>query len=88
MCRTPRRERWDYPGQPDDVVGRRENLALVREIGAMDRITVAKIACALAGVGLFAYGIRNEDTVIRWVGIGCVVVAFLLRFVRKPAPEE
>ena len=54
----------------------------------MDRITVAKIACALAGVGLFAYGIRNEDTVIRWVGIGCVVVAFLLRFVRKPAPEE
>jgi Na+(H+)/acetate symporter ActP len=53
----------------------------------MDRINVAKIALALAGVGIFAWGIRSEDMVVRWVGIACVVAAFLLRFVRKRTPE-
>ena len=54
----------------------------------MDRVTVIKIACALAGVGIFAWGVRSEEAVIRWVGIALVVVAFLLRFVRKHIPEE
>ena len=54
----------------------------------MDRITVIKIACALAGVGIFAWGVRSEETVIRWVGIAFVIVAFLLRFVKKQTPEE
>lgn len=53
----------------------------------MDRVTVAKIALALAGVGTFAYGIRSENTVIRWVGIGFVVLAFLLRFVKKKVQD-
>jgi hypothetical protein len=53
----------------------------------MDRVTVAKIAFALAGVGVFAYGIRSEDTVIRWVGIGFVVLAFLLRFLKKKVED-
>ena len=53
----------------------------------MDRVTVAKIAFALAGVGVFAYGIRSEDLVIRWVGIGFVVLAFLLRFVKKKVED-
>lgn len=54
----------------------------------MDRLTVAKIAFALAGVGIFSYGIRSEDPVVRWVGIGFVVLAFLLRFVKKRAPDD
>ena len=54
----------------------------------MDRITVLKIAFALAGVGLFAYGVRAEDNIVRWVGIGCVVAAFLLRFVKKRVPDD
>jgi uncharacterized oligopeptide transporter (OPT) family protein len=54
----------------------------------MDRVTVAKIAFALAGVGIFAYGIRTEQTVVRWVGIGFVVLAFLLRFVKKRVPDD
>ena len=54
----------------------------------MDRITVTKIALALAGVGIFAYGVRAEDKVIRWVGIACVVAAFLLRFAKKRVPDE
>lgn len=53
----------------------------------MDRINVAKIALALAGVGIFAWGIRSEDSVVRWVGIACVVAAFLLRFARKRTPD-
>jgi hypothetical protein len=54
----------------------------------MDRVTVLKIAFALAGVGLFAYGVRSEDTIVRWVGVGCVIAAFLLRFVKKRVPDD
>jgi hypothetical protein len=54
----------------------------------MDRVTVMKIAFALAGVALFAYGVRSDDPIFRWVGIGCVIAAFLLRFVKKRIPDE
>ena len=54
----------------------------------MDRVTVLKIAFALAGIGIFAYGVRTENNVVRWVGIGFVVAAFLLRFMKRRAPEE
>ena len=54
----------------------------------MDRLTVTKIALALAGVGMFAYGVRSEDNLVRWIGIGLVVVAFLLRFFKTTKPEE
>ena len=54
----------------------------------MDRVTVAKIAFALAGVAIFAYGVRSEDTVVRWVGIAFVIAAFLLRFVKKRVPDD
>jgi len=54
----------------------------------MDRMTVTKIALALAGVGMFAYGVRSEDNLVRWIGIGLVVVAFLLRFFKTTKPEE
>jgi hypothetical protein len=54
----------------------------------MDRVTLAKVACALVGVAIFAFGARNDDPVFRWVGIAFVVIAFLLRFVKKRAPDE
>jgi hypothetical protein len=54
----------------------------------MDRITVLKIAFALAGVGIFAYGVRIEEPIVRWVGIAFVIGAFLLRFVKKRVPDE
>jgi hypothetical protein len=50
----------------------------------MNRLTIAKLAFALSGIALFAYGARVEDGTIRWVGIAFVVVAFLLRFARRP----
>jgi hypothetical protein len=49
----------------------------------MDRLTIIKVAFAFAGIGIFAYGVRTDQNVIRWVGIGFVIVAFLLRFARK-----
>jgi len=61
---------------------------LLQRSPSMERVMVLKIACALAGVGIFAYGVRSEDNVVRWVGIAFVIVAFLLRFLKKRAPDE
>ena len=54
----------------------------------MDRVLVLKMACALAGIGIFAYGARTDHATVRWVGIAFVVAAFLLRFVKKRTPDE
>ena len=54
----------------------------------MDRVTLAKVACALVGVAIFAFGVRSENAVFRWVGIAFVVIAFVLRFVKKRTPDE
>ena len=54
----------------------------------MDRITVLKIAFALAGVAIFVFGVRTDEAIVRWVGIAFVVAAFLLRFFKKRVPEE
>lgn len=54
----------------------------------MDRVMIVKIACALVGLLVFAYGVRADDSVVRWVGIALVIVAFLLRFMKKRVPED
>jgi hypothetical protein len=54
----------------------------------VDKVTIVKIACAIVGLGIFGYGVRSDESVVRWVGIGLVIVAFLLRFVRKRVPED
>ena len=54
----------------------------------MDRLAVLKIALALAGVGIFGYGVQSEDATVRWVGIACVVAAFLLRFLKKRPVDD
>ncbi len=51
-------------------------------------LTVAKIALAVTGVGLFAFGIRLDNAAIRWAGTGLVAVAWLLRFVKDTASGE
>ena len=62
---------------------RRADSGFPRLPNDMDRLTIIKVAFAFAGIGIFAYGVRTENEVVRWVGIGFVVVAFLLRFARK-----
>lgn len=48
----------------------------------MSPLTRVKIALALTGLVLFGAGVRFERQELRWVGLGCVVVAWLLRFAR------
>lgn len=49
----------------------------------MTERTTAKLVIAVAGVAVFLTGVRLELEVVRWVGIGLVAVAFLLRFVGR-----
>jgi hypothetical protein len=54
----------------------------------MSTLTRVKIALALTGLVLFGAGVRLEHQELRWVGLGLVVVAWLLRFVRARKPED
>ena len=48
----------------------------------MSPLTVAKLALAVVGMLLFAYGIRTDSQSVRWVGIALVAAAAVLRFVK------
>lgn len=50
--------------------------------------TTIKLALALAGLLSFGAGIRFENNVFRWTGIGLVAVAWLLRFWKAPPPPD
>ena len=54
----------------------------------MSTLTRAKIALALIGLVLFGAGVRLERSDVRWIGVGFVVVAWLMRFVRSRTPSE
>jgi hypothetical protein len=43
----------------------------------------AKVALVVAGILVWAYGVRVDDRTITWIGIAFLVAAFLLRFVRR-----
>jgi hypothetical protein len=49
----------------------------------MTRITAAKLTLALVGIGIFFTGVRLDNDVLRWIGIGCAAVAWTLRFVER-----
>jgi hypothetical protein len=38
---------------------------------------------AIAGIVVFMWGIKTQNETARWVGIACLVVALVLRFVGK-----
>lgn len=48
----------------------------------MTPLTTVKIALAVAGLLAFGYGVRVDSATIRWVGIGFVAAAAVLRFLR------
>jgi predicted permease len=50
--------------------------------------TRIKLALAVAGLALFAAGVRLDNLTLRWIAIGIVAIAFLLRFVRPDKPHE
>ncbi len=49
----------------------------------MNEQLVAKLAIAGAGLAVFLSGIRTDNDLLRWIGIGLVAVAFFLRFLRR-----
>lgn len=48
----------------------------------MGGYTMAKVALAVVAAILFGWGIRTDDSMLRWTGVGFLVVALALRFVQ------
>lgn len=48
----------------------------------MSRLTRLKFALVFIGLVLFGYGVRVDHAPLRWLGIGFLAVAALLRFVK------
>jgi hypothetical protein len=46
----------------------------------MSPFTTAKLALMLIASVLLAWGIRADDSALRWAGIGFLFVALILRF--------
>ena len=46
----------------------------------MSPFTTAKLALMLMAAVLLAWGIRADDSAIRWAGIGFLFIALILRF--------
>jgi hypothetical protein len=53
----------------------------------MNRATSTKLVLAAAGLVVWGLGIRANDSVLQYVGIGLLVVAVLLRFVHRPRAD-
>ena len=52
----------------------------------MSTITWVKLAVAVLGITIWAYGFSQDDSVIRWIGIAVIAIAALMRFYR-PGPR-
>ena len=53
----------------------------------MKPITIAKYTVAGCGILVFGIGIRYNIESLRWVAIGLVAVAWMLRFAKGRPPE-
>ncbi len=49
----------------------------------MTAFTIAKLALMLIAAILLGWGIRTDDTALRWAGIGFLFIALILRFIKK-----
>jgi len=48
----------------------------------MTPITTARLIVALIAAILLGYGIHTDNEAVRWAGIGFLVAALLMRFIR------
>jgi hypothetical protein len=53
----------------------------------MSPFTVAKLALMLIAAILLAWGIRTDDSAIRWAGILFLFIALILRFFKPRKPR-
>ncbi len=49
----------------------------------MTPLTIAKIGLAIAGVAVWAYGVRANDATLRWIGIALLGAAVALRLASR-----
>jgi multisubunit Na+/H+ antiporter MnhE subunit len=49
--------------------------------------TIAKLALMLVAAVLLAWGIRTDDSALRWAGIGFLFAALVLRFFKPRKPR-
>jgi drug/metabolite transporter (DMT)-like permease len=48
----------------------------------------AKLVFAVLGLAIFLYGMYVENERLRWLAIGVLFLAFILRFLRTPDRRE
>ncbi len=49
----------------------------------MTPLTMTKLVFAATGIVVFGYGIHEDDAMLRWIGIGLIAAAAVLRFARR-----
>jgi hypothetical protein len=54
----------------------------------MSALSQLKLGFALVGLILFGYGMRVDDSRLRWMGIGFLAAATMLRFLGKRRPPD
>jgi hypothetical protein len=54
----------------------------------MSQFTKAKIALMLVAAVFLTWGIRTDDSLLRWAGIACLVAALVLRFFKPRKPRK
>jgi hypothetical protein len=52
----------------------------------MTPFTIAKLALMLIAAILLAWGMRTDDSALRWAGIGFLFIALILRFSKPRRP--
>jgi hypothetical protein len=45
--------------------------------------TIAQLALLAVGMIVWGYGTRIDDEWLRWIGIACFAIAFVLRLLKK-----
>jgi hypothetical protein len=53
----------------------------------MTPFTIAKLALMLVAAVLLGWGIRTDDSALRWAGIGFLFAALIIRFFKPRKPR-
>jgi hypothetical protein len=54
----------------------------------MSPFLTAKLALMLVAAILLGWGIRTDDSALRWAGIGFLFIALILRFFKPNKPRQ
>lgn len=49
----------------------------------LTHLTALKLVLAGVGVGVFGWGIRSDQSSVRWIGTALIAAAAALRFIRR-----